>query len=46
MPVPNVGVKTYDPKMVVVNFGTLASSGYAQCTFIRVSRSGDAFAQR
>ena len=46
MPLPNVGVKTYDPKMVVVNFGTLAISGYAQGTFIRVSRSGDAFDKR
>lgn len=43
MPVPNAAVKTYDPKMVIVNFGTLKISGYASGTFIRVSRSGDAF---
>lgn len=46
MPVPNAAVKTYDPKMVVVTFGTLSFAGYAQGTFVRVSRSGDAFGKR
>lgn len=46
MAVPNVGVKTYDPKMVIVTFGTLSFAGYADGTFIRVSRSGDAFGKR
>lgn len=46
MAVPTAAVKTYDPKMVIVNFGALSISGYADGTFIRVARSGDAFAKR
>jgi len=46
MPVPNAAVKTYDPKFIVITFGTTPISGYAQGTFVRVSRSGDAFTKR
>lgn len=43
MPIPDIGVKTYDPKMVVITFGAVPISGYAEGTFVRVNRSGDAF---
>lgn len=36
-------VRTFDPKMVVITFGTTPISGYAEGTFVRVKRSGDAF---
>ena len=39
-------VRTYDPKMVVVTFGTLPISGYADGTFIKIKRSGDAFGKK
>jgi hypothetical protein len=46
MPVlPNPAVKTYDPKEVVITFGSIPISGYAEGTFVRVNRSGDAFAK-
>src|SRR5574344_200375 len=45
MPIPSVGVKTFDPKMVVITFGNITLSGYAEGTFVRVNRSGDAFAK-
>lgn len=43
--IPNIGVKTFDPKMVVISFGNITLSGYAEGTFVRVNRSGDAFAK-
>ena len=46
MPTPNVTVKTFDPKMVVITFGAIPISGYAEGTFVSVNRSGDAFAKR
>lgn len=46
MPTPNVTVKTFDPKMVVITFGSIPISGYAEGTFVSVNRSGDAFAKR
>lgn len=45
MGAPNLAVKTYDPKMIVITFGTIPISGYAEGTFVRVNRSGDAFAK-
>lgn len=36
-------VRTFDPKMVVITFGVTPISGYAEGTFVRVKRSGDAF---
>lgn len=42
---PNPAVKTFDPKMVVMTFGVIPISGYAEGTFVRVKRSGDAFAK-
>ena len=46
MPTPNVTVKTFDPKMIVITFGSIPISGYAEGTFVSVNRSGDAFAKR
>ena len=43
MAIPDIGVKTFDPKMVVVTFGTIPISGYAAGTFISVRPSGAAF---
>ena len=43
---PNPAVKTFDPKMVVMTWGVIPISGYAEGTFVRVKRSGDAFAKR
>ena len=42
---PNPAVKTFDPKMVVITWGVIAISGYAEGSFVRVNRSGDAFAK-
>ena len=41
----NLSVKTYDPKMIVITFGAVPISGYAEGTFVRVNRSGDAFSK-
>jgi len=41
----NLSVKTYDPKMIVITFGSVPISGYAEGTFVRVNRSGDAFSK-
>jgi hypothetical protein len=38
---PNV--RTYDPKKVVVTFGTVIVSGYGEGTFIAVTQNGDSF---
>lgn len=43
MPIPDIGVKTFDPKMVVITWGVIPISGYAEGTFVHVNRSGDAF---
>lgn len=40
---PNVVVKTYDPKSISVSFGGVTISGYADGTFVRVTRSGNLF---
>ena len=45
MAAPNLAVKTYDPKMIVITFGVIPISGYAEGTFVRVNRSGDAFSK-
>ena len=39
MPAPDLTVKTYDPKMVVITFGVIPISGYAEGTFVSVNRS-------
>ena len=36
-------VRTYDPKKVVVTFGTTTITGYAEGTFISIERAGDIF---
>lgn len=41
----NLPVRTFDPKLVVITFGALSISGYAEGTFVSVNRSGDAFAK-
>jgi hypothetical protein len=38
-----MGIKTYDPTAVTVSFGALILSGFADGTFVTVSRSNDAF---
>ena len=43
---PNPAVKTFDPKMVVMTWGVIPISGYAEGTFVRVKRSGDAFGKK
>lgn len=40
------GVKTYDPKQVVVSVGGIPISGYADGTFVNVTRDEDAFTKR
>lgn len=45
MAAPNLAVRTYDPKMIVITFGVIPISGYAEGTFVRVNRSGDAFSK-
>lgn len=41
-----MGVKTYDPKQVVVSIGGIPISGYLDGTFIQVTRDEDAFAKK
>lgn len=36
-------VRTYDPKQVIVTFGTIAMMGYAEGTFISIERNGQLF---
>jgi hypothetical protein len=38
-----MAVKTYDPKKVVVSVGGVPISGYADGTFVNISRQNDAF---
>ena len=38
---PDISVKTYDPKKVVVTIGGLAISGYADGTLISISRQNE-----
>lgn len=38
-----MGLKTYDPKQVVLTIGTHAVSGYMDGTFINAARNEDAF---
>jgi len=37
------GVRTYDPKQIIMTFGPIVFSGYAEGTFVTLARSGDAF---
>lgn len=36
-------VRTYDPKLVVVTFGAVIVTGYADGTFISIAQNGDSF---
>lgn len=36
-------VRTYDPKQVIVTFGAIPVSGYAEGTFINIERNGPLF---
>lgn len=40
---PDLTVRTYDPKLVVVAFGPYQLTGYAEGTFIKLARNGNAF---
>lgn len=40
-----MAVRTYDPSKEVITFGGVPLSGFADGTFIRASRSGDAFSK-
>ncbi len=40
-----MAVKTFDPGQVVISFGGVVLSGYADGTFIMVERSSDAFSK-
>lgn len=39
-------VRTYDPKKVIITFGALTLSGYADGTFISIERSGAMFEKK
>lgn len=39
-------VRTYDPKQVIVTFGTVIVSGYAEGTFIAIAQNGDSFEKK
>lgn len=39
-------VRTFDPKKVIITFGITVLTGYAEGTFVKISRSGDAFEKR
>lgn len=36
-------VRTYDPKLIVVTFGAIIMTGFAEGSFVKVVRSGDLF---
>lgn len=40
---PDLTVRSYDPKQVVVTFGPTVLTGYAEGTFIKIARNGNAF---
>ena len=40
---PDLTVRSYDPKQVVVTFGPAVLTGYAEGTFIKIARNGNAF---
>lgn len=39
----NVPVATYDPKKIIVTWGTTIISGYAEGTFVSIQRNGQSF---
>jgi len=42
----DANVRTYDPKKVVVTWGAIIFSGFADGTFVQVARNGDVFEKR
>ena len=36
-------VRTYDPKLVIITFGAVIFSGYAEGTFVAITQNGDSF---
>lgn len=36
-------MRTYDPKLIVITFGAIIFTGFAEGTFVQVTRSGDIF---
>jgi hypothetical protein len=41
-----LGVGTYDPESIVITFGSVVMSGYAEGTFVNIERSGARFEKR
>jgi hypothetical protein len=39
----DLNVRTYDPKKIVVTFGTVIITGYADGTFVSIAQNGDSF---
>ena len=46
MSAPDLTVKTYDPKAITLAWGPVIVSGYADGTFLKVTRSGNAFEKK
>lgn len=42
----NIAVATYDPKQIIIAFGALVLSGFSDGTFVKITRSGDAFEKK
>lgn len=42
----DITVATYDPKKVIITFGATVLSGYAEGTFVKITRSGDMFTKK
>lgn len=40
---PDLSVRSYDPKQIVIAFGPTVITGYAEGTFVKVARNGNAF---
>jgi hypothetical protein len=39
-------VRTYDPKQIIVTFGGIIFSGFAEGTFLQITRSGEMFVKQ
>ncbi len=40
---PDPIVRTYDPKLIIITFGVIPVTGYAEGTFVNIAGAGDAF---
>lgn len=43
---PDLTLRTFDPKKVVITFGPTIITDYAEGTFVKIARNGDAFEQQ